>query len=60
LIACTADANDGLKVALGVLWETRRDVPGAFPVMAVHDEIVAECANGFEAVKAVGEKSRRR
>jgi DNA polymerase-1 len=34
---------DGLKVALALLWERRGDVPGAFPVLAVHDEIVVEC-----------------
>src|SRR5262249_28109031 len=34
---------DGLKLALGLLWERRADVPGAFPVLAVHDEIVVEC-----------------
>jgi DNA polymerase-1 len=34
---------DGLKLALALLWERRAEVPGAFPVMAVHDEIVVEC-----------------
>jgi DNA polymerase I-like protein with 3'-5' exonuclease and polymerase domains len=34
---------DGLKLALGLLWERRDQVPGAFPVLAVHDEIVVEC-----------------
>jgi DNA polymerase-1 len=34
---------DGLKLALALLWERRGEVPGAFPVMAVHDEIVVEC-----------------
>lgn len=34
---------DGLKLALATLWETRDRVPGAFPVLAVHDEIVVEC-----------------
>jgi DNA polymerase-1 len=33
---------DGLKVALALLWERRDRVPGAFPVLAVHDEIVVE------------------
>ncbi len=33
---------DGLKLALALLWERRDQVPGAFPVMAVHDEIVVE------------------
>ncbi len=34
---------DGLKLALALLWERRAEVPGAFPVLAVHDEIVVEC-----------------
>jgi DNA polymerase-1 len=34
---------DGLKLALGYLWERRQEVPGAFPVLVVHDEIVVEC-----------------
>jgi DNA polymerase-1 len=33
---------DGLKNALAMLWETRNTVPSAFPVLAVHDEIVLE------------------
>ena len=33
---------DGLKNALAMLWETRDTVPSAFPVLAVHDEIVLE------------------
>jgi DNA polymerase-1 len=33
---------DGLKAALALLWERRAEVPGAFPVLAVHDEIVVE------------------
>ena len=33
---------DGVKLALALLWETRDRVPGAFPVLAVHDEIVVE------------------
>src|SRR5262249_27001878 len=33
---------DGLKLALALLWERREEVPGAFPVLAVHDEIVIE------------------
>ncbi|HVJ80098.1 MAG TPA: DNA polymerase, partial [Planctomycetia bacterium] len=33
---------DGIKLALARLWETRRDCPGAFPILAVHDEIVLE------------------
>jgi DNA polymerase-1 len=34
---------DGLKLALALLWERRDQCPGAFPVLAVHDEIVVEC-----------------
>jgi DNA polymerase-1 len=34
---------DGLKLALALLWERRAECPGAFPVLAVHDEIVVEC-----------------
>jgi DNA polymerase-1 len=34
---------DGLKLALALLWERRDQVPGAFPVLVVHDEIVMEC-----------------
>ncbi len=34
---------DGLKAALGILWETRHRVPGAAPILVVHDEIVVEC-----------------
>ena len=33
---------DGLKLALALLWERRGECPGAFPVLAVHDEIVVE------------------
>jgi DNA polymerase-1 len=33
---------DGLKLALALLWERRGQCPGAFPVLAVHDEIVVE------------------
>ena len=33
---------DGIKLALALLWERRDQVPGAFPVLAVHDEIVVE------------------
>ncbi len=43
---------DGLKLALVLLWERRQEVPGAFPVLVVHDEIVVECgADQVEAVK---------
>jgi DNA polymerase-1 len=34
---------DGLKRSLALLWERRHQCPGAFPVLAVHDEIVIEC-----------------
>ena len=34
---------DGLKLALALLWERRAEMPGALPVLAVHDEIVVEC-----------------
>jgi DNA polymerase-1 len=33
-------------VALALLWERRDQVPGAFPVLAVHDEIVVEADAG--------------
>jgi DNA polymerase-1 len=42
---------DGLKLALALLWERREQVPGAFPVLAVHDEIVIE-ANTDQAEAA--------
>jgi DNA polymerase-1 len=35
-------AGDGLKNALALLWQRRSLCPGAFPVLAVHDEIVVE------------------
>jgi DNA polymerase-1 len=35
--------GDGVKMALALLWERRDQAPGAFPVLAVHDEIVVEC-----------------
>jgi DNA polymerase-1 len=34
--------GDGAKEALALLWERREQCPGAFPVLAVHDEIVIE------------------
>ncbi len=37
---------DGLKQALGLLWERRDQCPGAFPVLVVHDEIVIEADSG--------------
>jgi DNA polymerase-1 len=42
---------DGLKLALGLLWDRRAEVPGAFPVLVVHDEIVVEC--GLDQAPAV-------
>jgi len=42
---------DGLKLALSLLWERRDKVPGAFPILAVHDEIVVE-ASEEQAVDA--------
>jgi DNA polymerase I-like protein with 3'-5' exonuclease and polymerase domains len=38
--------GDGLKMALALLWERRRECPGAVPVLAVHDEVVVECDEG--------------
>src|SRR5262249_55579116 len=43
---------DGLKLALALLWEHRHQIPGAFPVLAVHDEIVVECSS--QQVETVG------
>jgi DNA polymerase I-like protein with 3'-5' exonuclease and polymerase domains len=44
---------DGLKLALGLLWERRHECPTPVPVLAVHDEIVVECPAGdADAVKA--------
>jgi DNA polymerase-1 len=37
---------DGLKLAMGLLWERRAECPGVTPVLAVHDEIVVECDAG--------------
>ena len=48
-----ADEADGFKTALALLWERRSGFPDAFPVLAVHDEIVMECpADQGEAVAA--------
>jgi DNA polymerase I len=44
---------DGLKLALILLWERRERVPGAFPVLAAHDEIVVEA--GVEEANAAVE-----
>jgi DNA polymerase-1 len=44
---------DGLKLALALLGERRGQMPGAFPVLAVHDEIVVEAdAEQAEAAAA--------
>jgi DNA polymerase I-like protein with 3'-5' exonuclease and polymerase domains len=37
---------DGAKLAMALLWERRHEVPGAFPVLFGHDEIVVECDEG--------------
>jgi DNA polymerase-1 len=44
--------GDGLKQALALLWERRHECPGAFPVLAVHDEIVVEADAGRADVAA--------
>jgi DNA polymerase-1 len=42
---------DGLKLALALLWERRDQAPSAFPVLAVHDELVIEAdADKAEAI----------
>ncbi|HKB38709.1 MAG TPA: DNA polymerase [Gemmataceae bacterium] len=41
--AVQGTGGDGLKLALALLWERQHEAPGAFPVLAVHDEIVVEC-----------------
>jgi DNA polymerase-1 len=41
--AVQGTGGDGVKIALALLWERRHEVSGAFPVLAVHDEIVVEC-----------------
>jgi DNA polymerase-1 len=48
---------DGLKAALGLLWERRNQCPGAFPTLIIHDEIVCEC--GREQAEAVSLWLRR-
>ena len=35
--------GDGVKLALALLWERRHEMPGARPVLIIHDEIVVEC-----------------
>ena len=42
-LACAGTSADGLKLALGLLHETRDEVPSAAPILCVHDEIVLEC-----------------
>jgi DNA polymerase-1 len=37
---------DGLKRAIGLLWERRAQCPGAVPVIFCHDEIVLEAPEG--------------
>jgi DNA polymerase I len=44
---------DGLKLALALLWERRTQAPGAFPVLAVHDEVVVEADAGQADAVAV-------
>jgi DNA polymerase-1 len=44
---------DGLKLACALLWERRGECPDAFPVLAVHDEIVIECG-AEQADRAAG------
>src|SRR5262249_13291726 len=44
--AVQGTGGDGLKLALALLWERRDEAPGAFPVLAVHDEIVVEADAG--------------
>jgi DNA polymerase-1 len=44
---------DGLKAALGLLWQRHSECSNAVPVLAVHDEIVVECPeNDAIAVQA--------
>ncbi len=40
--AVQGTCGDGTKRAMGLLWERRGQVPGAFLVMQVHDELVVE------------------
>ena len=44
---------DGLKLAIGLLWERRAQCPDAFPILAIHDEIIIEApADQAEEAKA--------
>jgi DNA polymerase-1 len=49
--------GDGLKLALALLWERRDQCPGAFPVLAVHDELVIEA--GLDQAEAAAAWLRR-
>ncbi|HEX4213026.1 MAG TPA: DNA polymerase [Candidatus Dormibacteraeota bacterium] len=48
---------DGLKTALGLLWERQGSLPGAVPVITVHDEILveADAADGERAAAWIRE-----
>ena len=48
---------DGLKMALALLWERRQQCTDAFPVLAVHDEIVVEVDAGQADAAAAWLKS---
>jgi DNA polymerase I len=44
---------DGLKLSKALLYERRRECPGAFSIIALHDELVIECdERDVEAVAA--------
>jgi DNA polymerase-1 len=45
-------AADGLKAAIGLLWERRAECPGAVPVLFVHDEVVVEAPADSAGVAA--------
>lgn len=46
-------AADGMKSAIGLLWERRHECPRAVPTLFVHDEIVVECPEAnADAAKA--------
>jgi DNA polymerase-1 len=50
--AVQGTAGDGIKLALALLWERREQVPGAFPVAIVHDELLVEADAGQADVVA--------
>lgn len=53
-----ADEADGLKLAMALLWERRKECPDACPVLAVHDELVIEVpTDQAEKAKAWVEKA---